>query len=226
MNQLSLSTLIGNADPVVQLIMLLLLIASIYCWAIIIQKFSAFKAVFTSSHNFRKRFWGGNDMATLYAQLKKRANNLNGLEHLFYIGFKEFVRLRQSNYLRGQALIDGVERSMRIALAKETEKLEYHLSLLGTIGAVAPYVGLLGTVWGIMASFTVLGGVEQATLSMVAPHIAEALIATALGLFVAIPAVIAYNRFSTRLEQILTDYENFHDELCVIFHREAFNQHD
>lgn len=162
-------------------------------------------------------------MSKLYTNLSINNDNLNGLSRLFYTGFKEFLKLRQKASLRGEALMDGVERAMRVTMTQESEVLERQLTMLGTIGSVAPYIGLLGTVWGIMGSFTVLGGVEQATLPMVAPHIAEALIATAMGLFVAIPAVVAYNRLVKSVDNTISEYENFHDEFCGILHREAFN---
>lgn len=215
--------LVANADPIVKIIMFILLGCSVYSWSIMIQRFMVLKEAKRALNSFQGDFWSGIDMSKLYTSVGAKPEELSGIAHLFHNGFKEFVRLRQKSTIRGEALMDGVERAMRVSMTKETEKLEKQLTMLGTIGAVAPYIGLLGTVWGIMASFTVLGGVEQATLSMVAPHIAEALIATALGLFVAIPAVVAYNRLTRQVDATLSEYENFHDEFCGILHREAYS---
>ena len=220
---MSIWGLIIGADPIVKVIMFILLICSIYSWSIIIQRAMVLRESRRDLQSFNEEFWQGGDMSKLYTSLSKDTGQLNGLSKLFYTGFKEFLKLRQRASLRGDALMDGVERAMRVAMTKETEFLDRQLTMLGTIGSVAPYIGLLGTVWGIMASFTVLGGVEQATLPMVAPHIAEALIATALGLFVAIPAVVAYNRLTRTVDDTISEYENFHDEFCGILHREAFN---
>ncbi len=220
---MSIVSLVANADPIVKIIMFILLLTSVYSWSIIIQRVMVLRDAKAHLNSFQSEFWAGLDMSKLYASLNENVAVLSGISHLFHSGFKEFVRLRQKSTIRGDALMDGVERSMRISMTKETEKLEKQLTMLGTIGAVAPYIGLLGTVWGIMASFTVLGGVQQATLTMVAPHIAEALIATALGLFVAIPAVVAYNRLTRQVDGLLSEYENFHDEFCGILHREAYN---
>lgn len=221
--EMTISGLIFNADPIVKLIMLLLLFCSIYSWSIIIKRISVLKDSRKCLLEFNQEFWTSSDMSKLYTNLSINNDNLNGLSRLFYTGFKEFLKLRQKASLRGEALMDGVERAMRVTMTQESEVLERQLTMLGTIGSVAPYIGLLGTVWGIMGSFTVLGGVEQATLPMVAPHIAEALIATAMGLFVAIPAVVAYNRLVKSVDNTISEYENFHDEFCGILHREAFN---
>ena len=187
-----------------------------------IQRHQIIKAAKSEALNFAKEFWSSANLAKKYQQLSAKNHDLTGMAYLFSCGFREFLRLKNQIALNGNVIIEGVERSMRVAMMQESQKLEHQISLLGTIGAIAPYVGLLGTVWGIMASFSALGGVEQATLSMVAPHIAEALIATALGLFVAIPAVAGYNRFSRAIDGVLLAYENFQDELCTLLYRDAY----
>jgi biopolymer transport protein TolQ len=147
-----------------------------------------------------------------------------GAGQIFRAGFKDFLRMQQKQGVSPDSVLNAVQRAMRVALMRESDRLEYGLPLLATIGSVSPYVGLFGTVWGIMGSFHALAGVEQATLSMVAPGISEALIATAMGLFVAIPAVVAYNRFSARAERLLNEYENFQDEFTGILHRELYSE--
>ena len=220
-SDLSLWSLISNADIVVQLIMLILVLGSVWSWAIMLQRHRSLKIAAADAKSFAKLFWSMANVGKVHQHISKQSQ-ISGMAYLFNCGFREFMRLKKQPHLSGSVILDGVERSMRVAMMQENEKLEQHISLLGTIGAIAPYVGLLGTVWGIMASFTALGGFEQATLPMVAPHIAEALIATALGLFVAIPAVVGYNRFSRTLENVLLEYENFQDELCTLLYSEAY----
>ncbi|MFZ9035758.1 MAG: protein TolQ [Francisellaceae bacterium] len=221
-NNLSLWNLISSADIVVQLIMLILLLSSIWSWAIMFQRYQVISGAKAEIRRFSKNFWSGGNIHKFYDGLNHKQDKSQGLSYIFSCGFREFLRLRLIPGLNGKIIIEGVERAMRVGMMSESEKLEHQISMLGTIGAIAPYVGLLGTVWGIMASFTALSGVEQATLSVVAPHIAEALIATALGLFVAIPAVVAYNRCSRAVDGVLLDYENFQDELCTLLYREAY----
>ncbi|MBK2124111.1 protein TolQ [Fangia hongkongensis] len=221
-NNLSFWHLIANADIVVQLIMLILVVGSVWSWAIMIQRYQVTKQAKLEAKRFAREFWSSGNISKIYQKLSANKTQVKGMSYLFSCGFREFLRLRKQGNLHGDVVLEGVERSMRVAMMQESEKLEHQISLLGTIGSIAPYVGLLGTVWGIMASFTALGGVEQATLSMVAPHIAEALIATALGLFVAIPAVVGYNRFSKSVDAVLLEYENFQDELCTLLYREAY----
>ncbi|MCF6766356.1 protein TolQ [Thiotrichales bacterium 19S3-7] len=223
-NNLSIWHLVGNADPVVKFILLVLLVCSIWSWAIIIQRALLIKQYRKNDRDFEKQFWSGSDMGRLYQNLDKNEGLLQGIVGVFHSGFKEFMKLHKRNGMAADAIIDGINRVMRVTITREADRLENQLSLLATIGSVAPYIGLLGTVWGIMASFTVLGGVEQATLSMVAPHIAEALIATALGLFVAIPAVVAFNRLSRSIDLRVAEFENFQDEFCSIIHREVHTQ--
>lgn len=220
--EMSYWQLILHAHIVVQLVLLILVIGSLWSWAIIIRRHSVLKMAHKEAIAFEKQFWSGGNLGQLYQSLIANKSKLTGSASLFVAGFAEFIKLHRTANLKGDVVIDGVERVTRVAMMEETAELEKNISLLGTIGAIAPYVGLLGTVWGIMGSFTALSGVEQATLAMVAPHIAEALIATALGLIVAIPAVVGYNRLSRQLDGILLKYENIQDDLCVLLYREAY----
>ncbi|KZZ23314.1 protein TolQ, partial [Alcanivorax sp. HI0083] len=165
-------------------------------------------------------FWSSDDLASLYNQSRKDPDVDSGTEAIFRAGFQEFVRLSKST--RGaEAVMDGAQRAMRVALQREQTRLTKHLPFLATVGSTSPYVGLFGTVWGIMNSFMALANVKQATLSVVAPGIAEALIATAIGLFAAIPAVMAYNRFSAQSDALLTENEMFAEEFSSVLHRQA-----
>ena len=193
---LSFFSLISGASIVVQLVMLLLLSVSVLSWTMIFRKRGALIEARVAAEKFEDRFWSGGDLATLYQQLAPRAEELAGLANIFVSGFTEFTRLRRRSGGDPMAMVEGAQRCMRVALSREMDELELHLSFLATVGSTSPYVGLFGTVWGIMNAFRGLGNVHQATLAMVAPGIAEALIATAMGLFAAIPAVIAYNRYS------------------------------
>lgn len=218
--QLSILDLILHASFVVQLVMLILLAASVVSWAMIIQRNKALKEAIEDSRKFEDRFWSGVDLSKLYNEVSARAN-VSGMESLFKAGFKEFARLHKTNARQPGAVMEGTQRAMRVGLSREVERLEMHLPFLATVGSITPYIGLFGTVWGIMNSFIALGAVQQATMAMVAPSIAEALIATALGLFAAIPAVIAYNRFSHRVELLENSYANFVEEFSNILHRQA-----
>jgi biopolymer transport protein TolQ len=218
---LSFWALIANADPIVQFIMFILLICSIWTWSIIVQRYMIIKKAKQELKSFLTAFWAGSDMTKLYSSVTAKNHKTSGASNLFSNGFKSFMRLRKNSKVNRADMMDGVERSMRVTMSREVDSLENQLALLATIGSVAPYIGLLGTVWGIMGSFSALGTTEHATLALVAPHIAEALIATALGLFVAIPAVVAYNRYTRAVESVVLEYENFQDEFCSILHREA-----
>jgi biopolymer transport protein TolQ len=173
------------------------------------------------SEEFDDAFWAGGDLSKLYADGMRRKHALFGLEAVFHSGFKEFLRLNNKLGISAEMVMEGAKRAMRVAQMREQDKLEMHLPVLATIGSISPYVGLFGTVWGIMQSFNGLAHVQQATISMVAPGIAEALIATAMGLFAAIPAVIAYNRFSTDINRLLNRYDAFQDEFSNILFRQA-----
>jgi len=217
----SLWSFVSSASPVVKFVLLILLVASLASWTIIIQRMLYFKQMRRAAHNFEKRFWSGGNLRELFQELSKKSKSLLGLAHIFHSGFSEFQRLYKHAYMKPQAMMDGAQRAMRIASSREMADLEQHLGFLATVGSTSPYVGLLGTVWGIMSAFRALGTAGQATIAMVAPGIAEALIATAIGLFAAIPAVIAYNRFTNHLECIHHQYETFQEEVSTIFHREA-----
>nr|WP_256478892.1 protein TolQ [Legionella sp. 27cVA30] len=201
-----------QAGLVVKTVMLILLAASIISWTLILQRAWYFKRIKKQYEAFSNRFWDSSDLSKLYSDLDNRNEERQGLTAIFYSGFKEFLRLRK----HGSVLLEPIQRVMQISHAKEAERLEQHLSLFASIGSIAPYVGLFGTVWGIMTSFQALGHAQQATIAMVAPGISEALVATALGLFTAIPAVIAYNRFSTRANTLLDRYDLFQEELIAL----------
>ncbi|HQV41648.1 MAG TPA: protein TolQ [Moraxellaceae bacterium] len=211
--------LVSNASFVVQLVMLSLLVASVWSWSIIFQRRALYRKANLAANAFDTEFWSGGDINALYTRLT-RETDLEGQANIFRDGFKEFSRLREKE-LDADAIMQGVTRSMRIALTQEQSRLEANLSFLASVGSTSPYVGLFGTVWGIMNSFMGLAKVQQATLAVVAPGIAEALIATAIGLFAAIPGVLAYNRFSASSNDLLTRYETFADEFLSILHREA-----
>jgi biopolymer transport protein TolQ len=208
-----------EASIVVQFIMLLLLTVSVVSWAFIFQRNAVLKAATNEVKVFEDKFWSGADLNKLYQELSARAQ-LTGLSLIFCSGFKEYVRLRKTSGAVSEAIMDGTYRSMRVTMSREVDELEARLPFLATVGSISPYVGLLGTVWGIMNSFIALGQVKQATLAMVAPGIAEALIATAIGLFAAIPAVVAFNRFSNRVEKLENAYGNFMEEFSAILNRQ------
>lgn len=222
----SLWSFISNATPVVKFVILILVMASVASWTIIIQRTLYFKQMRTAAKNFEKNFWSCGNLRELFQTLGKKSKELFGLAHIFHSGFSEFQRLHKNTHIKPQATMDGAQRAMRIASSQEIDELELHLSFLATVGSISPYVGLFGTVWGIMSAFRALGTAGQATIAMVAPGIAEALIATAIGLFAAIPAVIAYNRFTNQLERINNQYEIFQEEVTAIFHREAYQRTD
>lgn len=220
-DNMSVWSLISHASLVVQLVMLTLVAASVISWVMIFQRSTAIRAAKRALDNFEDRFWFGIDLSKLYRQAGSNPDPDSGLEQIFRAGFKEFSRLRQQPGVDPDAVMDGVSRAMRVAISREEEKLETALPFLATVGSTSPYIGLFGTVWGIMNSFLGLSQVQQATLATVAPGIAEALIATAIGLFAAIPAVIAYNRFSARGEMLIGRYYTFADEFQAILHRKV-----
>ena len=218
---LSILSLITNASVLVQLVMLLLLIVSLMSWNIIFQKRKMLATARKQADEFEERFWSGGDLSSLYSQVTSGHHNDSGMSVIFEAGFKEFARLRKQEGVDPMAVLEGAQRAMRVALSRETDKLEVHLPFLATVGSTSPYVGLFGTVWGIMNSFRALGNVKQATIAMVAPGIAEALVATAMGLFAAIPAVVAYNRFNSELERLINRYDAFLEEFSSILQRQA-----
>ena len=213
--------LVLGASVVVQLVMLLLLVVSMVSWTMIFRRRSVLKDARTAADEFEDRFWSGGDLATLFREVSAQSQHAIGMAGIFQSGFNEFARLRKQPGADPRAVVEGAQRVMRVQLSRETDDLETHLSFLATVGSTSPYVGLFGTVWGIMNSFRGQGNAQQATLSMVAPGIAEALIATAMGLFAAIPAVIAYNRYSNDVERLINRYDNFLEEFSTILQRQA-----
>ncbi len=220
----SLFTFFSDASIVVQAVMLLLLAASVLSWTYIIQRSAFFRQLSRTCLDFQTNFWNGSDLSKFYSRLHAQKTNKAGMESIFQAGFKEFAHLKQLS-LAPDVVMQGVQRVMNVAQAREVERLEDHLSVLATIGAISPFVGLFGTVWGIMTSFQALGQVQQATISMVAPGISEALIATAMGLFTAIPAVIAYNRYSHKVDKFANQYDLFQEEFAAILYRELHTGH-
>jgi len=214
-------SLITEATLVVQLVMALLLLASLASWVIIFSKRGGLRRVEKRIRQFEERFWSGADLGQLHERLKAENKTLEGHEILFDAGFEEFSRLREDAQVSSDTLAGGAQRAMRVALTREVDRLEHGLNFLATVGSTSPYVGLFGTVWGIMHAFFALAGVQQATIAMVAPGIAEALIATAMGLVAAIPAVIAYNRYSNQVYRLEVRMDNFKEEFAGILHRQA-----
>jgi biopolymer transport protein TolQ len=220
-NELQVWELIMAASWLVKLVMLLLLVASVASWVIIFRKRQVIGGAEREAEGFEEKFWSGADLTAMHESIATTHRNTRGMEKVFEAGFSEFLRMRQQGRMGPNAMVEGAQRSMRIALTRETEELEQHLNFLATVGSTSPYVGLFGTVWGIMTSFHQLANVNQATIAMVAPGISEALIATAMGLFAAIPAVIAYNRFSNQVERLEVRYDNFKEEFSSILQRQA-----
>jgi len=222
--ELSLWSLVAEASLTVKLVMFVLFMASVVSWGMIVQRALLLRRAKKQFEDFEGTFWSGIDLGQLYRDGSGRLESqgqIEGVENLFRAGFKEFTRLRQQQGIDSDAIMEGAQRAMRVALSREIEFLERHLPFLATVGSTSPYVGLFGTVWGIMHSFRGLANVHQATLATVAPGISEALVATAMGLFAAIPAVIAYNRYSARVDNLVANYETFSEEFSSILHRQA-----
>lgn len=217
--KLSIWSLVVDASFIVQLIMLALMITSFVSWVMIFQRRSVIRAAQRSMRTFEDRFWSGADLGQLYREVSQQPNENCGVENIFRAGLKEFTRLTQQGKADPDVVMNGIQRRMRVAMSREEEKLAKHLPFLATVGSTSPYMGLFGTVWGIMNTFRSLATVPHATISVVAPGIAEALITTAIGLFAAIPAVIAYNRFAAQSETLLSNYETFADEFSSILYR-------
>ncbi|MCW8994599.1 MAG: protein TolQ [Psychromonas sp.] len=222
--EISFIGLFLQASLLVKLVMLLLLGMSIYSWTLIFSRSRMLSSAKASLSHFEERFWSGHDLSRLYKETAARSERIVGGEKIFYSGFKEYSRLHRMPGRNVDSVTEGAHRSMRVTLSRETDELETGLPALATIGSISPYIGLFGTVWGIMNSFVALGEVQQATLAMVAPGIAEALIATAMGLFAAIPAVMAYNRFATQVAKLETAYINLMEEFTAILHRQAMTE--
>ena len=214
-------TLILNASVVVKAVMFLLLAVSFMSWMFIFQKWFSIRRANSQSDKFERDFWSGNDLNSLYQGAVSNRHNIGSLERVFEAGFREFAKLRGQRGTDPSDMVDGARRAMRATFQREMDFLERHLSFLASTGSVSPYVGLFGTVWGIMHSFRSLANVQQATLAQVAPGIAEALVATAIGLFAAIPAVVAYNRYSHDIERLANRFESFMEEFSNILHRQA-----
>lgn len=215
---LSITYLVLQASFVVQLVMLILLAGSIASWALIFRKYRQFKQAEDGAEEFEDLFWSGGNLSEIYSTPENPDNDRGGMERVFRAGFREFSRMRKQNML-AEPTIEAAQRAMRVAMNREADELEGYVPFLATVGSTSPYIGLFGTVWGIMNSFRALGAMQQATLATVAPGIAEALIATALGLFAAIPAVIAYNRFASQSERMTNRYEMFIEEFTAILQR-------
>ena len=217
---MSLFSLVTRASLLVQVVMMILLSASVLSWVVIVLKYKVLKLARAEAIRFEDQFWSGINLSDLYQQVKRKNTQRRGIAKIFESGFAEFVRTHK-NKTNPEMMLAGVQRSMKVAVAREEDHLNSHLALLATIGSISPYIGLFGTVWGIMRSFIALGAVEHASLAMVAPGIAEALIATAMGLFAAIPAVIAYNRYAESVDRLSSTYENFAEEFATILQRQS-----
>src|SRR5215813_3734047 len=222
--QLSVIRLIAEASVPVQIVIGILMLASLTSWAIIFRKRIVIGRARRGADQFENSFWSGGDLAQLYRAIEQRGG-ATGMASIFEFGFREFARLRQQGTIAADQLLEGARRAMRVAQLKEVDRLEASLATLATVGSTSPYVGLFGTVWGIMSAFSGLGNVQQATLAMVAPGISEALIATAIGLFAAIPAVVAYNRFTDQVTRLEIRYDAFTEEFSSILQRHATRGH-
>lgn len=212
---------IAGSSLIVKFVLLLLVAASVMSLTIIFQRFNFLRKTKDAADAFEKTFWSGVDLNQLNETLNQKNEALTGLENIFSSGFEAYLRMREKEKTNPEAVMDGVQRAMRVARAREYERLEQHLSFLATVGTTSPYVGLFGTVWGIMAALQSLGNVTQASISMVAPGISEALIATAIGLFAAIPARIGFNRFCSEVDRIANSYETFQEEFYGLLHRQT-----
>jgi len=220
-SDLSIVRLILDASIIVQLVLVLLLIASIASWAVILDKRRVLKQAMSAAGEFETSFWSGVDLSSLYRDIARADATPLGMAGIFEAGFREFGRLKQESGLSAEQVIEGSRRAMRVSRLREMDRLENNLSFLATVSSTSPYVGLFGTVWGIMSAFYSLGNVQSATIAVVAPHISEALIATAMGLFAAIPAGIFFNRYADRVGRIEVRYDTFMEELSAIFQRNA-----
>ncbi len=218
-NTLPVLELIFSASVMVQAVMAVLVAASLTSWWVIVRKHRMVRRALRGADDFEERFWSGADLTKIHQGMQRDAAALTGIERIFDAGYTEFARLGRERR-RAETVVEGVQRAMRLVLTRETDRLEQHLSFLATVGSTSPYIGLFGTVWGIMTSFHALGSAHQATIAMVAPGISEALIATAMGLLAAIPAVIAYNRYSNQVERLELRYDNFKEEFITLIERQ------
>lgn len=210
-----------HAGIVVKAVMVLLIFASIFSWSYILQRLFYLRSIKKRANRFEAAFWSGEDLKRLYAEDNPFHKDLEGVEAIFHAGYKEFLRFKKQAGENISLMIENTQRAMKVAQMREQDKLENHLSFLAIVSSTSPYIGLFGTVWGIMQAFHALANAQQAAISMVAPGIAEALIATALGLFAAIPAVIAYNRFASDIGRIMGRFDAFQEELTNVLIRQA-----
>lgn len=227
-HSLNILDLVLQASLPVKAVLAVLLVFSFMSWVIIFRKKSMLDAAHREASQFEERFWSGADLATLYRQATQRNTGANGMEGIFEAGFREVARQKQHRLKNPNHLLDSAQRSMRVVFTREIDQLDHNLEFLANVGSISPYVGLFGTVWGIMAAFQGLGSVKAATIAMVAPGISEALVATAMGLFAAIPAVWAYNRYATRVERLSVRYDIFQEEFFSILQRQMqpLDEHD
>ncbi len=221
-SDLSILRLVSEATLLVQIVMALLLAMSLWSWTTIFSRWSTFRRTFAETARFEEIFWSGGDINALYAGVVDKRDRNSSIERIFEAGMREVMKWRQRGPVpgNGEAMLDGARRAMRAAYQREMERLERNLPFLANVGSVSPYIGLFGTVWGIMHAFTGLANVQQATLASVAPGIAEALVATAIGLFAAIPAVVSYNRFTADADRLAVRFDNFIDEFSNILQRQ------
>jgi len=218
---MSIMSLVLDASLAVQIVLLILLAASFGSWSIIFTKRRLIRRTKAASDAFEANFWSGGDLNTLYRSASRQEGGSSGMASIFESGFREFNRISQQGGVEPDKLVEECRRAMRVSQMREVDRLEESLATLATIGSTSPYVGLFGTVWGIMNSFRALGNVQSATLAMVAPGIAEALVATAMGLFAAIPAVIAYNRYADKVVRLEIRYDGFMEEFSSILQRHS-----
>ena len=218
---LDIWTLVLNASIVVKVVMALLLVVSFMSWMFIFQKWFSLRRASSQTDKFEREFWSGNDLGALYQGAVNHRHSIGSLERVFEAGFREFSKQRNQKGTDAADMVDSARRAMRATFQREMDYLERHLSFLASTGSVSPYVGLFGTVWGIMHAFRSLANVQQATLAQVAPGIAEALVATAIGLFAAIPAVVAYNRYSHDIDRLAIRFESFMEEFSNVLHRQV-----
>ena len=223
MNDISVLNLFLEAGMVVKTVMVILLIASLLTWIVIVERYDFYKKIRVINDSFLERFWSGEDLNLLYNEIKDETVPMYGALSVFKSSFKEFLQIDQSNQIT-ELDLEGINRSMRVAIASDEEELNKHLPFLANVGSVSPYIGLLGTVWGIMTSFQGLSDATQATINAVAPGISEALVATAMGLFAAIPAVIAFNKYTSELDTISQSTLIFSEELASIFYKQSIKK--
>ncbi len=220
-NDMSIFSLVAGASLPVQLVLLVLILTSLFSWWYIFIKLATIKRAEASAEEFENAFWAGGDLNKLFDSISAGRRKTQGMASIFEAGFKEYVRHKQQSRMEVSDVMEGARRAMRAAYNRELDNLDAHLPFLASVGSVSPYIGLFGTVWGIMNAFRGLSNVAQATLSQVAPGIAEALVATAIGLFAAIPAVIAYNRFASSVDRLSVRYESFMEEFTNILQRKS-----